>query len=120
MENVLLNKSYNYALKIVIATKDIKSNNMHYVLFRQLLRSGTSVGANIEEANKAQSKKDFLHKLAIAQKELYETEYWLRLLKDSNLMDIDSNNIMNDTIELKKIIASSIITLKKRLSENIK
>lgn len=78
-ESVLKDKSYNFALRIVKLYKYIIREKKEFVLSKQILRSGTSIGANIEEANQAQSKADFVHKLSIAQKEAFETDYWLRL-----------------------------------------
>jgi four helix bundle protein len=84
----------------------------------QILRSGTSIGANVEEANQAQSKADFIHKLSIAQKESFETDYWLRLLRDSNyLTEKQANSVLNDCQELQKLITSSIKTSKAGLNK---
>ncbi len=78
-----------------------------------MLRSGTSVGANIEEANQAESKLDFIHKLAIANKEAFETHYWLRLLRDSNFLgDKLSQSLLDDCGELQRLLTSSIKTAK--------
>ena len=81
-ENILQEKSYGFALRVVRAYKHLTVEQKEYVLSKQALRSGTSVGANITEATQAQSKQDFIHKLAIALKEAVETEYWFRLLRD--------------------------------------
>ena len=84
-----------------------------FVLSKQVLRSGTSVGANIEEANQAESKLDFIHKLAIANKEAFETHYWLRLLRDSNFLgDKLSQSLLDDCGELQRLLTSSIKTAK--------
>lgn len=85
-ENVLKTKSYNFALRTVRLYLHLASEKKEFVLSKQLLRSGTSIGANIEEANQAQSKLDFIHKLSISQKESFETHYWIRLLRDSDLI----------------------------------
>lgn len=79
-ESILRNKSKEFAKQIVYMCRDIKVNARESVLTNQLLRSGTSIGANIHEAQYAQGKKDFISKLEIAQKECFETEYWLELL----------------------------------------
>ena len=79
-ESILRNKSKEFAKQIVYMCRDIKANARESVLTNQLLRSGTSIGANIHEAQYAQGKKDFISKLEIAQKECFETEYWLELL----------------------------------------
>lgn len=82
-ENIILTKSYNFALRIVILYKELCENKKEFVLSKQLLRSGTSIGANLEETMGGQSKKDFLAKITIAYKEARETHYWIRLLIDS-------------------------------------
>ncbi len=116
-ENVLREKSYQFALRIVKFYKFIAAEQKEYVLSKQILRSGTSVGANIEEANHAQSKTDFIHKLSIAQKEAAETNYWLRLLRDSEFLTAkQAESLLIDCDELQKMLASSIKTTK----ENIK
>ncbi len=81
-ENALKDKSYKFALRIVKLYKHLSEERKEFVLSKQILRSGTSVGANIAEGNQAQSKPDFVHKLSIAHKESFETDYWLNLLRD--------------------------------------
>ncbi|MEO7658017.1 MAG: four helix bundle protein [Pyrinomonadaceae bacterium] len=96
-ENVLKDKSYRFALRIVNLYKHLSVEKKEYVLSKQVLRSGTSVGANITEANQGQSKLDFVHKLAIALKEAVETEYWLCLLRASKFItDIKANSLIED------------------------
>lgn len=85
-ENILSEKAYQFALRIVKLNKYMNEEPREFVLSKQILRSGTSIGANIEESVHAQSKIDFVHKLSIAQKEASETNYWLRLLRDSNYL----------------------------------
>ena len=85
-ENLIKEKSYNFALEIIELYKFLNFEKKEYVMSKQILKSGTSIGANIEEAQAAQSKKDFLSKLSIASKEARETLYWLRLLKDSEYL----------------------------------
>ncbi len=85
-ESNLREKSYQFALWTIKLYKFISAEKKEFVLSKQILRSGTSIGANIEEANQAQSKTDFVHKLSIAQKESAETNYWLRLLRDSEFL----------------------------------
>ena len=82
-DNIVQKKSYVFALRIINLYKFLKSERNEYDLSRQILKSGTSIGANIEEAIGAQSKKDFISKLSIAYKEARETHYWIRLLRDS-------------------------------------
>jgi len=115
-ESVLREKSYQFALRIVKLYQFIVSEKKEFVLSKQILRSGTSIGANVEEASQAQSKLDFVHKLAIAQKEAFETDYWLRLLRDSNyLTETQANSMISDCQELQKLITSSIKTVKANL-----
>ena len=83
------------------------------MLSKQVLRSGTSIGANIEEANHAQSKSDFIHKLSIAQKEAFETHYWIRLLRDSAYLKSDwAESLLSDCEEVQKLVTASIKTAK--------
>lgn len=115
-ESILKEKSYNFALRIIKLYKYIVSEKKEYVLSKQILRSGTSIGANIEEANQAQSKPDFIHKLSISQKEAFETDYWLRLLRVSEyLTKTQADSLLNDCRELQKLLTSSIKTAKENL-----
>jgi four helix bundle protein len=110
---IIKTKSYAFAIRIVKLYKFLNGERKEYVLSKQLLRSGTSVGALIREAEHAESKPDFKHKLSIAQKEINETIYWLDLLKDTNyLMSEQYESIQKDAIEIIKIITSIIKTLK--------
>lgn len=103
----LATKSYDFALKVVMLCKELVSINKEYVLSKQLLRSGTSIGANISEANGAISKADFSAKISIAYKESLETKYWLSLLKDSDYLDkIKADLLIEDADELSKIMFS--------------
>ncbi|MFZ1699600.1 MAG: four helix bundle protein [Pyrinomonadaceae bacterium] len=113
-QNVLKDKSYAFALRIIKAYRHILSESKEYVLSKQLLRSGTSVGANIAEANQAQSRADFISKLGIALKETVETEYWLSLLRDSQyLTESQANSLLQDASELKAILTASIKSARK-------
>src|SRR3954468_2791596 len=85
-DNIIVSKSYSFALKVIEVYKDLITGKKEYVLSKQLLRAGTSVGANVHEAVASESKKDFIHKLGIAVKEARESLYWLQLLKDSNYL----------------------------------
>lgn len=116
-ENVLLDKSFAFAIRIVNLYKLLSTEKREFVLSKQLLRSGTAVGALVREAQNAESKADFIHKLGIAQKECDETSYWLELLKETeyiNQNDFDSMNL--NATELLKIIKSSILTVKQKLN----
>lgn len=112
-ENPLKAKSYSFALRIVNVYKFLTAENREYVLSKQLLRSGTSVGANIAEANQGQSRADFVSKLSIALKEAVETEFWLCLLRDSEYLTVkQADSLIEDCIELKKMLTSAIKTTK--------
>ena len=116
-KNIIEEKSFSFAVRIVKLYKRLCSDKHEFVLSKQLLRSGTSIGANIEEADGAQSKKDFLHKVSIAYKEARETSYWLRLLKDSKyLSETDANELLQKIDELCKIMVAIIKTTKQNLS----
>jgi len=113
-ENIVKGKSFLFALRIVKMYQFLQSEKKEFVLSKQLLRSGTAVGALIREAEQAESKADFIHKMAIAQKEANESEYWIELLYQSNYIDETKfKSIVSDCDELKRIIASIIITSKK-------
>ena len=112
-DNIVQEKSYNFALRIIQLNQLIIEETKEYVLAKQILKSGTSIGANVEEAIGAQSRKDFKAKLSISYKEARETRYWIRLLRDSNLIDKElSQSLIKDCNELLKIIGSIIQTLK--------
>lgn len=93
-ENVVQIKSYDFALRIVKVYKYLSQDKKEFVLSKQLLRSGTSVGANIEEAIGGQSKADFFAKLTIAYKEARESKYWIRLLRDSDYLTIEQSDVL--------------------------
>ena len=115
-ESILKTKSFAFAIRIVNLYKFLINEKKEYVLSKQLLRSGTSVGANIREAQNAESPKDFIHKLAIAQKECDETMYWLDLLNATDyLTSNETEGIKKEATELLKMLRSAIITTKKKL-----
>jgi four helix bundle protein len=117
-DNIIVQKSYAFALEIIQLYK-LLVEKKEYVLSKQILRSGTSVGANIHEAVGGETKKDFIHKLAIAVKEARETSYWLNLLKDSNYLRADEFNRINNLCdELIRILNSIILTTKERYFPN--
>ena len=114
-ENPLKKKSYAFALRIVQLYKYLTFEMKEFVLSKQVLRSGTSVGANVTEGNQAQSKLDFIHKLAIALKEAVETEYWLSLLRDGEFIsDSQAEPLILDCKELQRILTASIKTAKSK------
>jgi len=112
--NVVKDKSYEFALRIIKLYQYLVREKKEYVLAKQILRSGTSVGANVEEAIGGQTRKDFFSKMTIAYKESRETHYWIRLLKDSEYLESKhADSILSDCEELLKIIGSIIKTMKK-------
>jgi four helix bundle protein len=112
-ENVLRDKSYAFALRTIKLYKYLLESNREYVLSKQILRSGTSIGANIVEASQAQSRMDFVSKLSISLKESFETEYWLNLLRDSEYLSAaQSESLISDCCELQKMLTASIKTAK--------
>lgn len=112
-ENVLKDKSYVFALEVIKVYRHLSEKQREFVLSKQLLRSGTSIGANIEEADGAQSKRDFLHKVSISFKEAKECKYWLRLLKDGQLLESsDADSLLIQLDELLKIMTAIIKTTK--------
>jgi len=114
-DNVLKTKSYKFALRMIKLFQHLSGEKKEYVLSKQILRSGTSIGANIEEAYQGESKLDFIHKLAIANKEAFETHYWLRLLRDSDIVGKKlADSLLGDCDELQRILISSIKTAKQR------
>ncbi len=110
MQNAILDQSYVFALRIVRLCTDLQKRH-EYVLSKQLLRSGTSIGANVEEAQKAQTKRDFGHKCSISLKEAYESRYWLRLLRDSGIASAtETNPLLDDLHQIICILAKIVKT----------
>lgn len=109
-ENPIREKSYHFALTTINLYKNLQERRA-FVISKQLLRSGTSIGANVEEAIAAESRKDFMHKMALASKEARETVYWLRLLRDSNLAsDLDVCSELERALELVRMLTSIVKT----------
>ena len=118
-ENIVMIKSYAFALRIVRLYKYLITEQKEYVLSKQVLRSGTAIGALVKEAEHAQSKADFLNKMNIALKEANETEYWLMLLKDSEYIDEKSfNSMQEESVELLKLLASIVKTTKENSNKS--
>ena len=112
--NVLKDKSYAFALRSVNLHKHLCVAKREYVLSKQLLRSGTSIGANVAEANQAQSRADFISKLSIALKEAVETEYWISLLRDSQyLTERQAESMQADCVELIKLLTAVLKSSRK-------
>lgn len=112
-ESPLLTKSKEFSLEVISACRALQEKRCEYAMVNQLLRSGTSIGANIREAFSGQSRRDFVAKLYIALKECTETQYWLELLEESKYT-IDTK-LMDRCIELKKLLIASVKTAKNRL-----
>lgn len=116
-ENVVKNLSFEFAVRVVNLHKYLREHKNEFVLSKQLLRSGTSVGAMVREAEHAESKIDFKHKMAIAQKEINETIYWLELLKETDYLSGEQFESMNkDAVEIIKLITAIIKTTKSNLN----
>lgn len=109
MPNIVKDKSFAFAVRVVSVTKSLQTERREFVLSRQLLRSGTAIGALVRESEHAQSRADFIHKLSIAQKEANETAYWIELLHASDYLRGDVfQPLHNDVIELLKLLTSII------------
>ncbi len=109
MENIVEIKSFDFAVRIINLYKYLTAIKKEYVLSKQLLRSGTSVGANVAEAEQAQSRPDFVSKMNIALKETSETKYWIKLLKATDfLSEKESSSLLSDCVELEKLLVSII------------
>ncbi len=113
MDNAIETKSFQFSVRVVKLCRHLKEEKKEYILSKQLLRSGTSIGANIVEAQQAQSRPDFISKLCIALKEASETNYWLRLLHATDyLSEKEFSSIHIDCKELEKLLTSIIKTTK--------
>ena len=105
MEQTIQEKSFCFAIRIVNLCKYLREDMKEYVLSKQLLRSGTSIGANVAEAQQAQSRADFVHKVNIALKEAYETNYWIRLLHATQYLNVkEYESIIADCAELERLL----------------
>ena len=110
-ENILIDKSIDFAARIIKLRKFLEEKQKEHIISKQIVRSGTSIGANINEAQYGNSKADFVAKLHISLKETAETEYWLRLLNKSEYVDEKLfKSLLDDCLELKKLLVSSINT----------
>lgn len=115
--NILQEKSFAFAIRIVNLYKHLSEQRKEFILSKQVLRSGTSIGANIEEGIGGQSNKDFLSKLRIAYKEVRETIYWLKLLSATDYITKEEEmSMLNDAEEICKILAKIILTTKQKLN----
>lgn len=117
-KNLLIDLSKQFAVDIVNLCTEIKEDRKSNVLLNQLLRSGTSIGANIHEANYAASKADFINKFQIALKECYETDYWLELFKDTNIItESEYADMFAKCSKVRKLLISSITTAKVNIKD---
>lgn len=117
--NIFVTKSFAYAINVVKTCQKIAEHKREYILTKQLLRSGTAIGALIREAQNAESKPDFIHKLAIAQKECDETIYWLELMKETEyLSENEFKKLNGEAVELLKMLRSSILTTKQKIHQS--
>lgn len=118
MENIIAGKSYAFAIRIVNLYKHLSVEKREFILSKQLLRSGTAIGALVKEAEHAQSKADFLNKMNIALKEANETEYWLMLLKDTHfLTEQEFVSMKEDCSAILKLLISIVKTTKQNLKK---
>ena len=114
----LQSKSFAFAVQVVNLCKSLCAEKREFILSKQLLRSGTAIGALVREAEQAESKADFVHKMAIALKEANETEYWLELLHETHYLEPDTfSSIHHDVVELLKLLTSIINSSKRRISQ---
>ncbi|NUM82393.1 four helix bundle protein [bacterium] len=117
-KNIIREKSYSFALRVIKLYQHLSKDKKEFVLSKQILRSGTAIGAMVEEALQAESKADFLHKISMANKEANETFYWLRLLKDSGfIISNAANSIIHDSNEIRKILSSIVFSTKRTLKK---
>ncbi len=117
--NIILDKSFDFALAIIEEYKKMRKEK-EFVLSKQLLKSGTSIGANVNEATAGQSKKDFIAKMAIASKEARETNYWLRLIQASEIVSVDVRKELKESGEILRILTAIVKTAQLSLKTSIK
>lgn len=116
-ENIVKAKSFGFAVRVVKLYQFLVAKKKEFVLSKQLLRSGTSVGAMVREAEHAETKKDFIHKMAIAQKEINESIYWLELLKETDYLDeSEFESLHSDAVEIIKLLTSIIKSTKTNIN----
>lgn len=116
-ENIIIDKTFKFSLDIISLYKKLQ-NEKEYILSKQLVRSATSIGANVEEASAAQSKKDFINKMSIASKEARETKYWLKLLDKSDLTQLNIFPFLTEIEHIINILTKIIITAQTNLKNN--
>ena len=120
-ENVIVKKSKDFALRIINMYKYLCAEKWEYVMSKQVLRSGTSIGANVREGVRGQTKPDFIAKMSVAQKEAEETCYWLELLYESGYINKSIfESMYRDNLEINRILASIILTARQNLKKQLK
>ena len=113
MENAIEEKSFRFAIRIVKLYHHLTHEKKEYILSKQLLRAGTSIGANVSESQQSQSRADFISKMSIALKEASETDYWIRLLQATGyLSNVEYESFMPDCVEIEKLLTSILKTAK--------
>jgi len=116
-KNIVREKSFAFSVQIVKLYKLLSEERKEFVMSKQLLRSGTSIGSNIREADNAESKADFIHKMGVAQKEIDETLYWLELLKETAyITDYEFSSVYSEGEEIIKLVKRILITAKKNIN----
>ena len=114
-KNEIIERTFNYALRIIKLYRELEKDSVGKIIGNQILRSGTGVGANVHEAQGAQSKPDFIAKMSIAHKEAYESDYWIRLIMAAELIPVHKlQNLADETEQIVKMLSSILITSKKR------
>ena len=117
-KSLVAGKAFAFAVKVVLVSEKISSSKKEFILTKQLIRSATSIGANCHEAEHAESKKDFIHKLSISLKEANETQYWLNLMKATNYLDLNEFQELEPLCtELVKMLTAIIKTSKQNLAQ---
>jgi four helix bundle protein len=119
MEGPVYRKSIEFAISLISLYKEML-RNQEYIISKQLIRAGTSIGANVQEATSAQSRRDFINKMSIAAKEAKETRYWLIVLSEGKLINFDYSKLLGDIDEIIKILSKIIITAKNNLNTKLK
>lgn len=120
IKNNIKDKSFLFAISMVNLYKHLQSDKKEYIMSKQLLRSGTSVGAMVREAQHSESKRDFIHKMAIAQKEINESIYWLELLEATEyISNVQFKDLNSKAVEIIKIITTIIKNTKANLTTNL-
>ncbi len=114
MDGPIYTKTVEFSIDLIALYKALRTNR-EYIVSSQLLRAGTSIGANVHEATSAQSRKDFIHKMSIAAKEAKETRYWLIIISNGKLVDYDTSKLISDLDEIIKILSKIIITSKTKM-----